>query len=72
MWDKLPISGGREMILRLDQAQPLGRDPLGFEWAEHALTPAALAVVDAWFQWCVTGALAPGDLYDFRELVRAG
>lgn len=72
VWDKLPISGGREVILRLDQAQPLGRDPLGFEWAEHALTPAALAVVDAWFQWNTTGSLAPGDLYDFRELVRAG
>lgn len=70
VWDRLPLAGNREVILRLDQVQPLGRDPLGFEWSEHALGPGALAALDAWLQWNLTGTLAPGDLRDFRDLVR--
>lgn len=70
VWDRLPLAGHAEVILRLDQLQPLGRDPLGFEWTDHALSPPALAALDAWLQWHLTGALAPGDLRDFRELVR--
>lgn len=71
VWDRLPLAGGREVILRLDQAQPIGRDPHGFEWTDHALSPAALGLVDAWLRWNTTGALDPGDLRDFRDLVRA-
>lgn len=70
VWDRLPLGAQRDVILRLDQVQAVGRDPLGVEWTDHALTPAALAVVDAWFHWNLTGALMPGDLHDFRELVR--
>jgi hypothetical protein len=72
VWDRLPGAGQREVVLRLDQVQALGRDPLGFEWTDHALSPAALATVDAWLQWNLTGALAPGELRDFRDLVREG
>lgn len=72
LWDRLPPPGEREVILRLDQMQPLGRDPLGFEWTDHALSPAALGLLDAWLAWNLTGALAPGDLRDFRDLVREG
>lgn len=70
VWDRLPTASGRDVVLRLDQIQALGRDPLGFEWTEHALSPGALSVLDAWLSWNLTGALAPGDLADFRELVR--
>jgi hypothetical protein len=70
LWDRLPLPGDREVILRLDQLQALGRDPLGFEWTDHALSPAALATLDAWLHWNTTGALGPGDLRDFRDLVR--
>lgn len=72
VWDRLPFAGRREVILRLDQLQPLGRDPLGFEWTEHALAPGALAVLDAWLRWSLTGELPAGDLRDFRELARDG
>ncbi len=70
VWDRLPLAGNREVILRLDLLQPLARDPLGFEWADHALSAGALATVDAWLHWNLTGTLAPGDLHEFRELVR--
>lgn len=70
LWDRLPLAGDREVLLRLDQMQPLGRDPLGFEWTGHALSPAALAVLDAWLAWNLSGALGPGDLRDFRDIVR--
>lgn len=70
VWDKLPMAGNREVLLRLDQLQPFGRDPLGFEWTDHALSPEALAVLDAWLVWNLTGALPAGDLRDFRELAR--
>lgn len=70
LWDRLPLAGNREVILRLDQLQPLGRDPLGFEWTEHTLSPGALGLLDAWLAWNTTGALCPGDLRDFRDLVR--
>lgn len=70
LWDQLPGAGGREVILRLDLVQPLGRDPLGFEWTDHALGPAALRLLDAWLAWNLTGHLAPGDLRDFRDLAR--
>ncbi len=72
LWDRLPFAGEKEVVLRLDQMQPIGRDPLGFEWTDHALSPAALAVLDAWLAWNLTGALAPGDLRDFRDLAREG
>ncbi len=72
LWDRLPLASDREVLLRLDQMQPIGRDPLGFEWTEHALSPAALSVLDAWLAWNLTGALAPGDLRDFRDLARGG
>ena len=72
LWDRLPLASDREVLLRLDQMQPIGRDPLGFEWTEHALSPAVLSVLDAWLAWNLTGALAPGDLRDFRDLARGG
>lgn len=70
LWDRLPLAGHREVVLRLDQLQPLGRDSLGFEWTDHTLSPGALALLDAWLAWNTTGTLAPGDLRDFRDLVR--
>lgn len=72
VWDRLPMEGEREVILRLDLMQPMGRDPLGFDWTEHALSAGALAVLDAWVGWSVMGVLGAGDLGDFRELVRGG
>ncbi len=53
VWDKLPL-GGRgpaESVLRLDQAQPIGRHYNSIEPLPWMLSDDALALVDEWHHW---------------------
>jgi hypothetical protein len=60
LWDKLPIGGSDESILRLDHLQPVGRHPSSFESTEYCLTDDALAIVDEWLSWLYRAVL-PAD-----------
>jgi hypothetical protein len=55
LWDKLPISGASESILRLDHIQPIGRHHDTFELLGFTLSEDAQIVLDEWLHWIVFG-----------------
>ena len=68
VWDKLPIGSVTESILRLDHIFPIGSDPAAYRLENFRLGDEALAFLDEWVEWLVTGTL-PGDslLASIRE-----
>jgi hypothetical protein len=69
VWDQLPLDGRTSAsILRLDHICPIGRHYRAYQLTDYELCPDALAVVDEWITWLVTGALgAASFLRDVRE-----
>jgi len=58
-WETLPMPGPSEgSILRFDHAFSVGHDSANVERTGYRLHDDALGVMDDWFQWYVTGALA--------------
>lgn len=57
MWDKLPLSGRNESILRLDHLQPVGRHGESYELTDFELHEEALDLFDEYLQWFLTGRL---------------
>jgi hypothetical protein len=63
VWDKLPLAGASESILRLDHLQPIGHHPNAYEYTSHCLSVQAVRLLDDWLTWLLTGTLPPdGDL----------
>ena len=60
LWDKLPLPGAGESVLRFDHLQPIGHHANAYEWTPHRLSDEALSLVDAWMRWLLTGEL-PGE-----------
>lgn len=56
-WDKLPIPGPAESLMRLEQIQPIGGHYMSFEVKPWCLSEDALAVMDEWLDWHVYGSL---------------
>ncbi|MBE0599374.1 MAG: hypothetical protein IH614_19195 [Desulfuromonadales bacterium] len=52
-WDKLPLPGASESIIRLDQIQPIGRHNDAVEATEYCLSREALEVLDDWIHWYI-------------------
>lgn len=52
-WDKIPLSGANESIIRLDQIQPIGRHHDAVEATEYCLSREALEVLDDWLYWYI-------------------
>lgn len=70
VWDKLPIPGPEESILRLDHIFPIGADPANYEVTRHRLSAEALRIVDEWVRWRLTGSIEGCDnLVSIRELL---
>jgi hypothetical protein len=59
VWDKLPITGTTDSILRLDHLFPIGIDPAGYQLLPFKLSPDALAVIDDWCLWLLSNELDP-------------
>ena len=57
MWDKLPVSGRDESILRLDHLQPIGRHGESYDLTDFELHEEALGLVDEYLSWCLMGGL---------------
>jgi hypothetical protein len=72
LWDRLPLSGPSESILRLDHIQPIGRHHNAYEWTRYRLSDEALSVVDEWLVWLFRDQFpADGVLADVRaELLK--
>jgi hypothetical protein len=61
-YDRLPIGGTEESILRLDQLQPIGRHHDSYELTEYCLSADAMEIIDSWLVWLFTGTLDPKSL----------
>lgn len=57
-WDKLPLSGANESILRIDHIQPLGSNYKAFEITAFRLHEDAFCFLDELIQWHLTGILS--------------
>ena len=71
-WDKLPIPGSEESILRLDHMQPVGTHYNSYELTEHKLSEDAMQIMDDYLQWLVWGGV-PGNspILDYRRQIEA-
>jgi hypothetical protein len=68
-WDMLPVGGSSEgSILRFDHVFPIGDDPANWTLTDFTLRPEALAVVDDWVSWHLTGLIPVGGMLElYRE-----
>jgi hypothetical protein len=57
MWDRLPLSGRSESILRLDHLQPIGKHGESYEVTDYQLHEEALKLVDDYLVWFLMGGL---------------
>lgn len=56
-WDKLPLSGAEESLLRLEHIQPVGAHYMSLEVTPWRLSEDALILIDEWLQWFVYDSL---------------
>lgn len=72
MWDRLPLKGPQESVLRLDQLQPIGAHYHSHRVSEFRLSDDALTVMDELLLWIVFGGVPQGGhVASFRELIEA-
>lgn len=68
IWDKLPISGADESILRLDHIQPVGKHHDTIELTDYRLSEDALTIFDEWLRWLIYGDFEEGSiLFCFKQ-----
>ena len=68
VWDRLPLPGAAESILRLDHIQPIGRHYKSYEQTPHCLSTEAMEIIDEWVRWHLTGCLSgEGTLFLCRD-----
>lgn len=72
IWDRVPVRGASESLLRLDHILPIGNHQRSFQATEWRLSDEAMAVVDEWMFWCLTGKLnTEGDLLLYRDFLQS-
>ena len=71
-WDKLPISGPKESILRLDHIQPVGTHYNSYELAKYKLSENAMEIMDDLLQWLIWGGVPANSLIlDYRKQIES-
>lgn len=72
VWDRLPLPGATESILRMDHIQPIGRHHDAYEWTPYRLSEDAISLLDEWLVWLFTDQIpTDGVLADIRaELLK--
>lgn len=56
-WDRLPLRGASESVLRLDHLQPLGVHAQALDATPYRLTLEASQILEEWLGWFRTGEL---------------
>lgn len=69
-WDKLPIPGATESILRLDHIMPIGNHYQSYKHTGYRLSKEALEIIDDLLMWNLKGGV-PQDsvIITYREIV---
>ena len=62
VWDKLPIGGPDESILRLDHIQPIGMHYNSYDLSGYELGSDALEVIDEYIRWLIWGGVEEDSL----------
>ena len=62
MWDKLPVRGAEESILRLDHIQPLGTHVNSYSLTKFKLNAEAMNLVDDLISWIIWGGVREDSL----------
>lgn len=57
-YERLPLGGAEESIMRLDNVHPIGRHQDCYQLTEYRLSDQALATVHDYWHWMKTGTLA--------------
>jgi hypothetical protein len=65
-WDRLPVGGAAESIVRLDHIQPVGDHYSGLALTPFRLSDEAMILFDQRLTWYMTGVLAADT--DFAEI----
>ena len=65
IWDKLPVSGATESILRLDHIQPVGKHHDTIELTNYRLGEDAVMIFDEWLRWLLYDDFAEDSLLLF-------
>jgi hypothetical protein len=70
LWEKLPIGGREESIIRFDHIQPVGRSTKTIEFTPYCLSEKAMEFVRQWVDWLFTGTMREeSDLCRTRDLL---
>jgi hypothetical protein len=70
-WDKLPLTGADESLLRFDHIQPISTLHSTIEFLEYRLSDIALNLVDQHFRWHFFEDLSQDELlYDLIDSLR--
>lgn len=70
-WEKLPLPGASESILRFDHIQPIGNHYNNYELPPYCLGEDALSLIDEWLIWFIFGIVKEGGLLpDIFECLR--
>ncbi len=72
VWDKLPISGPQESILRLDHIQPVGTHYNSYELTGYKLSANAMELIDDMLHWVLWGGVPEDSLIvDYRNEIQS-
>lgn len=65
IWDRLPIGGANESILRLDHIQPVGKHHDTIEITNYRLSEDAIIIFDEWLNWLLYGDFTEDSLLQY-------
>lgn len=61
-WEKLPLPGTIESILRFDHIQPIGSHHQTYDVTDYRLSEDALSILDEWLAWYIFETLDDGGI----------
>lgn len=71
-WDKLPMSGNKESLLRLDHLQPFGVHHDSYAVSDYMLSADAMDILDDLLRWLIWGGVsAESMILAYRELIES-
>lgn len=69
-WDKLPIGGSTESLLRLDHLQPIGAHHQSYDLSNFKLSEPAMEILDEMLEWLMQGMVHEDSFIAiYREII---
>lgn len=69
-WDKIPVQGSDESILRLDHMQASGAHHQAYKLTDYKLSEEALDILDDQINWLIYGGISKDSIIlDYRQLI---